>query len=303
MPTKTEILAKMIAGEASHDEVRSRLQQMVDEYDTNETALLHFVVDVYDDNFVYEARQQGQQSKFYKQEYTASEDGEITLQGEPKEVMRETQYVEAQSKQMNLNLKTNREGGKKMERKEAIDKLIADERVPYTEEDRESLEKLDDPCFETLQKTVEKFGTAATDEANAEEEKKKKEELEAQAKAETETKAKADTETKANEDPATDKKPQTAEEFLDKTEMPGEIKANLSRALDRDRQEKVHLIEALVKNPRNPFTKEQLEAKELPELEALAKLGDIPKDYSMRSGGESQKEIRVLEAPKMEWKS
>jgi hypothetical protein len=58
----------------------------------------------------------------------------------------------------------------------------------------------------------------------------------------------------------------------------------LQRAEARDKAEKDQVVTKLLANQRNPFTKEQLEAKELEELKALAQLGHVEVDYGPQGG-------------------
>lgn len=92
---KAETLAKILAAELSNDEIRLRLQQTVDQLDEAGSPLLHYVIDVYEEYFIYEARcQEGQPTIFYRQSFATDEDGQVTLEGDPVEVVKETIWRE-----------------------------------------------------------------------------------------------------------------------------------------------------------------------------------------------------------------
>jgi hypothetical protein len=75
---------------------------------------------------------------------------------------------------------------------------------------------------------------------------------------------------------------QTAEQFV--ANAPPEIAASLNRALARDRAQKNALVSALMTNERCKFTKEQLEAKEIEELETLAELAETTVNFAANGG-------------------
>jgi hypothetical protein len=83
--------------------------------------------------------------------------------------------------------------------------------------------------------------------------------------------------------PEEKEEPVTLEGYIAKA--PPEIATSLRRSVKFDQAAKAKLITALMANKRNPFSKEQLEAKEIDELEQLSKLADIEVDYSGNAGG------------------
>lgn len=74
------------------------------------------------------------------------------------------------------------------------------------------------------------------------------------------------------------KVPATLDEYI--CAAPVEMRPTLLRALARDGQVKGKLIDGIMANSRNRFTKEQLTAKDIGELEAIAELGKVEIDYS-----------------------
>jgi hypothetical protein len=78
--------------------------------------------------------------------------------------------------------------------------------------------------------------------------------------------------------------PPTLDVFLETA--PAEIRGVLQEAIGIRTQRKTSLIEAIKANSRNTFTDEQLTAFELPQLEGLAALADIP-SFAGQGGSES----------------
>lgn len=79
-------------------------------------------------------------------------------------------------------------------------------------------------------------------------------------------------------------RPKTAEEYLASSDMPDEFKEVLDSGLKMHREKKARLVKELSSNKRCKFTKDQLEAKGIEELEALAELANVPVDYTANSG-------------------
>jgi hypothetical protein len=91
-------------------------------------------------------------------------------------------------------------------------------------------------------------------------------------------------------------KPVTLNDYI--AGAPTEIQGIVLRSLARDGAAKKALIDGLMKNPRNRFSAEQLEARELDELESLASLAQVEVDYSggsPRSNNAPTHKVRVLE--------
>lgn len=69
-------------------------------------------------------------------------------------------------------------------------------------------------------------------------------------------------------------RPMTEDEWL--AQAPSSIRATLNHAREVETAEKNRLIGVITSNARNPFSKEQLQGKDLGELRALAQLAEIP---------------------------
>lgn len=74
-----------------------------------------------------------------------------------------------------------------------------------------------------------------------------------------------------------EEKPQTVADYINNA--PSEIKDMLGSALRAHNSLKINLVEAIMANTNNIFTKEMLENKELTELEAIAKLAQVKTNH------------------------
>lgn len=83
-------------------EISEKIQNTLDRRDSE--ARYHYLVEVYDDHFIYEVRDRDQgQQKFYKQSYGYTEDKQINLNGDPDEVRRDVEFVPVQSNAQTTN--------------------------------------------------------------------------------------------------------------------------------------------------------------------------------------------------------
>lgn len=200
---------------------------------------------------------------------------ELHINGEVEEVVSEVNFVSVN------NLK-----GKKMERKKAVEMLIANEANKWDEKDSEFLMGLEDDQFKKLEEEKEvKEEEKKKLKVNKEKEiEKKAEELianrEVKAKAEAEKKA-ADEKLKANKGEEK-KKAITADEYL--ANAPKEYREVLQDGLKLHQEKKETLVEALVKNERCKFSKEQLEGKNVAELAMLIELANVVVDHTAKGG-------------------
>lgn len=257
----TGAIGKLFQNEASHEDVRAALQQKIDAMDNE--SWVHFVVDVYDTDFVYQARGNnpsdgGAVVKLYKQDYKIDAENAVSFDGDPIEVQEKREYIPTGNQQQGVD---NKEVHAMEEIKKLVDALVANEKSQFVEEDREWL---------VTQELVhlQKMAPCAAE--------KEPEPVKEQPTPE------ADPPTPDASGP----KPQTLEEYVNAA--PPEVRETLQRSVARDKEVKADLVKELLANKRCPFTQEQLAAKPISELEALAKLADVKVDYSGRSGGPVQ---------------
>lgn len=154
--------------------------------------------------------------------------------------------------------------------KAVIDELIANESTKFTEENRDFLEEMD---LDTLKlfRPVQKEEKPAVNEEK---------------KVEKKTPA-------VNEEKEEDPKPLTAQAYIENA--PAEIREVLNSAMNTHQNRKRDLVTQITANKRSKFTKEQLTAKPLEELEMLAELA-IDVNYEGQ-GGASNTQNEQKEEP------
>ena len=128
-PTKNEL----IDNERSHEDIRSALQGLVREKYPKKDV---WVVDVYDGHFIVDVG-----GEYLKWEYEAT-DTSTKLKSIPVEVHRVTSYVPS-------TLQERKDEA--MTKKQIIDGLIANEAVPFSEEDRPTLDGMSEDFLAKLQ--------------------------------------------------------------------------------------------------------------------------------------------------------
>ena len=262
--------------EASHEDIRRQLQAQLDAMDN--AGWYHFVRDIYDDHFIYEARYHGDNpsdevvagaQKFYQRGYNVGEDEQATMKDSPVEVREERKWV-ALSAQTNKNdnKQPTHEEESNMDRKEVIDGLIANEKNKFCDKDREWLDSLKE----------EQLGKIAPC-ANQEPEKKPEEEP---VKPPEPTPADPPEPKPPEPKPEGNEQPVTVDEYVSKA--PPEVASFLKRAVAAENEKKDVLVKELVANKRCKFTEEQLKAKDVTELEQLAELANVEVDFTGRVG-------------------
>ena len=256
--------------ELSHDDIRTSLIRLLREGIGESNSV--WVREVFDNEVVFEKEVDGV-LKLLKQSYSVNAKEEVSLEGDPVEVVVKTEFVPVTT---NASPKSNK-GGTGMDREARI-KALAEKVTDLSEEDRKLLLNIkDDQQFERTCKAME--AGVEDPKKNAEEEAaaKKKEEEAAAAKAAEEAKT-----NKAKE--KDEDKPKTLEETL--AEMPPEMAAMTRRAVARENAYKDQLVTELKANERCGFTEEQLRAKDVDELETLADMADVEVDYSGIASGD-----------------
>lgn len=224
----------MVMNEVSFEDVRSQLQMKIREGMADDEWA--YVENVFDKKFVYEKN-----NKLYQQDYTKDGD-EVKLVGVPVEVIRVISYEMVK----NTNMK-----GSSMEKEKVVNDLIANESTQWTEDDRETLMALNDDALEKMAPVIKEPEKTAVQ--NAAEE------------------GAADLKPDTKETP--ESKELTVNEYIEKVESP-EIRRVLRQSVSTYNAKRDALIEKIVSNERNTFTKEYLASKDVEELEAIAKLAE-----------------------------
>lgn len=206
-----------------------------------------WIQDTFDSYFIYE-----EDGKMYSQDYTIDE-GNVQFNGLPKLVERIVSY-----KEVTIGNETKSDmKGNEMDKKKIVDALIENEKTSWTEEHREKLMAIDEDVLTNMLTPI----VTLTDElSKATANKDKKEDI-------TVTDNKK-TEVTTNVQPAS--KPQTAKEYVENA--PPEIRDLLETSMATLNAEKTRLIEIVIANKQNTFTKVHLETMKMDMLKALAAL-------------------------------
>ena len=249
----TELLGGMVTNEYSYEDIRYTLSTLVrDAFKTpTEEFPDVYIRDTFENHFIFERK-----GKLYKQEYMFDASDNITLGKEVTEMKLKSEYVpltvtnekkeklEEKIEELETKIETNKKEEVSM-KDELIGKLISNEACPFTEADKTFLETKDEAQLQTL---VDKFEVkeVKVDEVILDTNKEVK--------------------------PDEKKEVVTLESFLAKDDIPAEIKATLNESVSLYRKNKSSMIEKILANKKNVFTKEQLEAKETSELAAIVSL-------------------------------
>jgi len=232
--------AAVLLNELSHSEIWQKLNAKISDE--------AWVEQVYDEFFVYH-----QNDKLWYQMYTIKDDDEITLDGVRQEAT-EVRYWKLPDGTMvgntaPANLTNNSVKENTMDRDEVIAGIIGNDKLPWSEEQREVLNGMTDDQLKFLAANGEEPETPEPETPEPEPE----------------------PETPAEEKPTDN---QSVEEFI--ANAPEGIRDMLTAGLTAHNAEKNGLVGKVLANKRNTFTKEQLNEKGLDELKALAVLATDP---------------------------
>lgn len=289
--SKPDCALHLTTHESSHEDIRAQIQAKLDALDNE--GWLHFARDIYDDYFIYQAQYRGDNPsetvvagtpKFYRRGYSVGADDQVTLAESAEEVREVREWVPATmqaNKDDNQQLTHKEESD--MDKKKLIDGLIANEKSRFDETDRDWLNSLEEdqlwkftPCANAAEPPAKPSEEKAP-EANADD------------------KPKAAPDPKPDPKPEDNKQPVTVAEYIGNA--PAEIASYLRRAVASEDQKKQALVTELVANKRCKFTKEELQAKDVGELEQLAELANVSLDFSGRTGAASSAEPEALTMP------
>ncbi|RLF28616.1 MAG: hypothetical protein DRN14_03850 [Thermoplasmata archaeon] len=176
--------------------------------------------------------------KYYKQSYLVDDSDQVKLVDSPAEVKREIVYSTLQSNKEN-----------EMNKEEKVAEIIKN--TAWTDEDKDFLMGLEDNQLDKMLPVK-----------NEEPEEKPEE-----------NKGEGEPEEKPAEQAPEQNKEETAEEFIAKA--PAELREVLKDSLQTHAQKKAGLIEKIVANEKNIFTKEQLSSMSVNELNAIAALAAV----------------------------
>ena len=241
-----EALRRLIGNAMSNSNVTSALNR---ELKARFKALDCYVLDTYPDFFIYECYgPNGGDRKLWKLGYTAKKT-DVTIDSEnPVEVVRVTEYRTADEAAKFVGNDARQTKEKSMEKAKVIDAIIANQDNDWQESDRATLEKMEDV---TLNKFMPKGKKKKMMESDEEEEMMS-----------TENAAPAPV------------KPLTMVEYINAA--PEGIRDVLTNSVAVHEAEKIKLVDSIVANKANKFTKEFLAGKSLNELQGIAALAGSP---------------------------
>ena len=276
--------------ELSHDDIRFALRNLVSEkvsINPNQGDYI-FVRDVYDKSFIYE-RESPAGFQLFKQGYNVNDEEAVTLDGEAVEVKEKVEFVPVinEEDEKSKKVKTNNKGEIPMEndRKTKIDTLIANEAVGFGEDDREFLVGLNDAQFEKIEKMIP-----------AEE-----------AKKDVPKEVPAKPVVNADEKPVVKDEPETKAPTFDEmvANASPEQRDMIENGIAMATAKRLAIIDGILAVNQG-FSKEELEAKNLTELEKLAGLARVKSDFSANAGNKvvtaNAEDEAPMEAPTMQAK-
>lgn len=228
--------------------IMEQIQTQLNGFDTDRK--LHYLSEVFEDYFVYEINMipnpesYGTIRKFYKRGYITNEDGQVTFAEEATEVLRKIVYDPITIH----NIKYKRKDDVKVD-KAKMDILV--QSGVFSESDQEWLTGLD---AERLDKLV----TACTKKVEAPQANEAKVDIPSVIQALAE-------------------QFKTPEQYIQL--MPEEMRDQMESGLKLHREQRQSVIDTI--KAHNVFTEEELQKKSLDELNKIARLIPIPRDYSL----------------------
>lgn len=240
--------AGLLDNEMSHDNIRSSLADAL-RAKFGKTGAMEgpglWVENVYSNFVIFE-----KDGKLFRLGYTSGDTGVTLADEQPVEVKRVTEYRTVEGAFVG-----NRNQGKDeaMNKKKLVDAIVSNAASAFKEEDREKLMALSEGQLEAIQKSLTPPETPKTEAASA-----------PVANAAAPAAAPAKTE---------DPKPVTLESYV--SQAPREIQEVLTNGLEIYNEEKNKLVEVILANKRNAFSKEELSGRPLGELRRIARLAEV----------------------------
>jgi len=257
--------------EQGYREVLTAIQAKLDRMDDD--AKVHFLTEVYEDNFVYEVR--GRDSvgaptpAFYKREYSVDDNGAVEFTGEAQQVTRKIEYVTVQkgmvrTKDLKKKEVTNMSDKDKqvVTCQEKVDALIKSEHSTFTENDREWLGTIGDEY-------ADKLIAMQAAPAPAEKEEKKDEPLSKEEAIQALT--------------ATLKDPKKFLEIL-----PDDIADSVRSGLKLNEERRTNMIAAIREAEPDGYSEEELKGRKTDELEMLIKYIKPQVNYAPLGSGDGR---------------
>ena len=210
-----------------------------------------FAVAVFETFVVYHS-----DGKLFKRSFSIEDEKDVSLGDDTIEVVAKTNFVPVEESSSDDKLK----GNENVEKEAFVKSLIESDKTRFEESDEDWLMSLEEGQLESLEPQEEEEQEAA-----------------AKAEAKAASQGTGEGEGEGSKEKPTDA--ETAETYI--ASAPEGIRDALTD-MQKTHQDKVdYLVKGLIANPRCTFSEEKLNAMSTEELEALAKLADVP-DYSAR---------------------
>lgn len=245
-----DTLRRLVGNAMSHTNIFSALNKALREQLGTDDV---WIVDVYDDFCIYDYEKD---QKLYRLNYISSGAG-VELMGEPEEVIRVTEYRNAQGDFVGNSARNGSKKEDGMDKEKLVTNLITNAGTKWGESDRKALISMDE---DTLTKMIPVENTDTEDDASKTVDK-------------TDDKATVKTDDKPEED-----KPVTMEQYV--ANAPPELRDILTNMVTHHNVAKNALIASIVANDKNRFSKEFLAGKGLQELEGIAALAKVTENMA-----------------------
>jgi len=253
--------------EISHDDLRSKIQTAIDQLDNEQW--LHFVVEVYDDNVIYQARGHDLASgasamKTYQRGYVFNEEEDtVTLNDDVVEVREERRFVPVENQSAagdSPQPEIDRKGAEIMSATKTalVQSLIDCDCTRFKADDQKWLLTLEETQLDKLR------GIDPPPKVDP---------------PETDPPPKVDV-------------PETLEAFVESA--PEAYRDKLVAALAREDTVKAELVKGLLANERNEFSEEELKAKTTTNLERLVTLGRVEVDFAAKPGAPASEDKNAV---------
>jgi hypothetical protein len=280
---------QMVLNEISYDVTQSLLRSAL--YEKVQDA---WMVETFDSYLIYEVS-----GSYYKQNYSLSK-GSVTFDGLPIKVEKKVEYIEVtlnqktkvinvldsneylktlESKEaQNIILKTIKKG-KVMDKSKTVNELIANDKSPWKEENREELMAMSELALNQLV-IANKEPEVKTEPANNQEPDKK---------------------IQVTKTPVENQVPKqmTEEEYIQNA--PAGLRDTLRSGMLMAKQQRKECIDAIIANESNTFTQEYLDGQPLEVLTALSKFIPKPKvdkvPFYTGPGGNIQNDAKITHQP------
>lgn len=225
------------------------LRATLNEKDSEEQ--YHYLVEAYEDSFIYEAYQnKDNKTRYFKQQYVSNDALEITLVNDPVEVERKLEYVQIQA---NINPNTEGDNMSKVVKPcivTAVNGLISNTASNFSEEDREWLQGLEEGQLKKLMPSEPA--------------------PEPQVNKEAAIKVIQDT-------------LKTPADFMGL--LPQEMKDQFQSGLRLHKERRTQLVQSIMANTAEAWTEDELNAMPTDMLEKISKSVTPVVDYSANGGG------------------